>query len=115
MICRLVNVTKSYPLGDLVVEALRNVSVGVGEGEFPVFAGPSGSGKSTALNLLGCLDRPTAGAVELDGKNVATLSDDALGALRGRHAVERRAHDPRAVQHVRRQAREAPERSHSAL
>jgi putative ABC transport system ATP-binding protein len=77
MICRLVNVTKSYPLGDLVVEALRNVSVGVGEGEFTVFAGPSGSGKSTALNLLGCLDRPTAGAVEL-------LSDDALGAVRAR-------------------------------
>ncbi len=84
MICRLVNVTKSYPLGDLVVEALRNVSVGVGQGEFTVFAGPSGSGKSTALNLLGCLDRPTAGAVELDGKNVATLSDDALGAVRAR-------------------------------
>lgn len=84
MICRLVNVTKSYPLGDLVVAALRNVSVGVEQGEFTVFAGPSGSGKSTALNLLGCLDRPSAGAVELDSKNVATLSDDALGAVRAR-------------------------------
>jgi putative ABC transport system ATP-binding protein len=84
MICQLVDVTKTYPLGDLVVQALRGVSVGVGAGEFTVFAGPSGSGKSTALNLLGCLDRPSSGQVFLDGNNVATLGDDALGAVRAR-------------------------------
>lgn len=84
MICKLVGVTKSYPMGDLLVQALRNVTVGVGAGEFTVFAGPSGSGKSTALNLLGCLDRPSSGAVFLDDNNVATLSDDALGAVRAR-------------------------------
>ena len=84
MICQLVGVTKSYPMGDLLVQALRGVNVSVGAGEFTVFAGPSGSGKSTALNLLGCLDRPTSGEVFLDGQNVATLSDDALGAVRAR-------------------------------
>lgn len=84
MICKLVGVTKSYPMGDLLVQALRNVTVGVGAGEFTVFAGPSGSGKSTALNLLGCLDRPSSGEVLLDDKNVASLSDDALGAVRAR-------------------------------
>ena len=84
MICQLVGVTKSYPMGDLLVQALRGVNVSVGAGEFTVFAGPSGSGKSTALNLLGCLDRPTSGEVFLVGQNVATLSDDALGAVRAR-------------------------------
>jgi putative ABC transport system ATP-binding protein len=84
MICQLVAVTKSYPMGDLLVQALRGVDVAIGAGEFTVFAGPSGSGKSTALNLLGCLDRPTSGQVFLDGQNVATLGDDALGAVRAR-------------------------------
>ena len=84
MICQLVGVTKSYPMGDLLVQALRGVDVAVGAGEFTVFAGPSGSGKSTALNLMGCLDRPTSGQVFLDGQNVAQLSDDALGLVRAR-------------------------------
>ena len=82
MICELRDVKKEYPMGDLVVAALRGVSVGVGAGEFTVFAGPSGSGKSTALNLIGCLDRPSSGHVFLDGKDVATLGDEALGQVR---------------------------------
>jgi len=84
MICELVDVTKEYPMGELKVVALAGVSVGVDAGEFTVFAGPSGSGKSTALNLIGCLDRPSSGKVLLDGKDVATLSDEALGAVRAR-------------------------------
>ncbi len=81
MICELRDVKKEYPMGDLVVAALRGVSVGVGAGEFTVFAGPSGSGKSTALNLIGCLDRPSSGHVFLDGTDVATLGDEAHRAL----------------------------------
>ncbi len=84
MICELVDVTKEYPMGELKVVALAGVSVGVDAGEFTVFAGPSGSGKSTALNLIGCLDRPSSGKVLLDGKDVATLADEALGAVRAR-------------------------------
>jgi putative ABC transport system ATP-binding protein len=84
MICELVDVTKEYPMGELRVVALAGVSVGVSAGEFTVFAGPSGSGKSTALNLIGCLDRPSRGRVLLDGQDVAALSDEALGAVRAR-------------------------------
>lgn len=84
MICELRDVRKEYPMGDLVVAALRGVTVGVDAGEFTVFAGPSGSGKSTALNLIGCLDRPSSGQVMLDGKDVALLGDEALGQVRAR-------------------------------
>lgn len=84
MLCELVNTRKVYPMGDLEVVALKGISVGVDVGEFTVFAGPSGSGKSTALNLIGCLDRPSSGQVILDGKDVATLSDNALGEVRAR-------------------------------
>ena len=84
MICELVHAEKVYPMGDLTVTALKGVTVGVEPGEFTVFAGPSGSGKSTALNLIGCLDRPSAGNVLLDGRNVATLSDRELGMVRAR-------------------------------
>ena len=84
VICELRSVRKDYPMGDLTVTALRDVSVSIHAGEFTVFSGPSGSGKSTALNLIGCLDRPTAGSVMLEGKDVATLGDDALGEVRAR-------------------------------
>ncbi len=84
MICQLVGVKKTYPMGELTVVALNGIDVGVDEGEFTVFAGPSGSGKTTALNLIGCLDRPTSGQVLLDGRDVATLGDDALGQVRAR-------------------------------
>ncbi|MFN7142616.1 MAG: ABC transporter ATP-binding protein [Myxococcota bacterium] len=81
-LCELHQVKKIYPMGDLEVQALRGVDLAIDAGEFTVIAGPSGSGKSTVLNLIGCLDRPSAGSVRLEGKDVATLGDDALGELR---------------------------------
>ena len=59
---------KDYTLGNVVVPALRGVTLEVHEGEFLSIAGPSGSGKTTLLNLIGCVDTPTAGTVEVDGQ-----------------------------------------------
>ena len=81
---RLENVSKDYTLGRTIVPALRDVTLGVEPGEFVAVAGPSGSGKSTLLNLVGCLDHPSSGRVLIGGKDVASLSDDALSDLRGR-------------------------------
>jgi putative ABC transport system ATP-binding protein len=76
------NVTKTYDLGDVKVEALRGVTFTIGRGEYVAIMGPSGSGKSTLMNLLGCLDRPTTGTYLLDGTDVSTLGDDALALIR---------------------------------
>ena len=75
-------VTKSF--GDeVVVEVLHGIDLTIGRGELTALIGPSGSGKSTLLNLLGLLDRPTGGTLELLGRDVATLDDAALTGLRG--------------------------------
>jgi putative ABC transport system ATP-binding protein len=76
------DVTKTYALGDVKVEALRGVSFTIDRGEYVAIMGPSGSGKSTLMNLLGCLDRPTTGTYLLDGIDVSTLGDDALAQIR---------------------------------
>ncbi len=73
-----------YHLGTVVVEALRGVSIQVHQGEFVAIVGPSGSGKSTLMNIIGCLDRPSAGTYVLAGTSVAGLDDDELARLRSR-------------------------------
>ncbi len=74
--------TKDYHLGKVVVQALRGVSMEVKEGEFMSIAGPSGSGKTTLLNLIGCVDTPTSGGVEVAGQDIGRLSERALTDLR---------------------------------
>jgi putative ABC transport system ATP-binding protein len=74
--------TKDYALGKTVVQALRGVSLDVHEGEFLSIAGPSGSGKTTLLNLIGCVDVPTVGTVEVAGKDTRQLSERDLTRLR---------------------------------
>ncbi|MSU33395.1 MAG: ABC transporter ATP-binding protein [Pedosphaera sp.] len=73
-----------YSLGDVVVEALRGLSLDITAGEYIAIMGPSGCGKSTLLNLLGCLDRPTSGRYLLGGTDISSLDDDALSEIRGR-------------------------------
>ena len=75
---RLEGVCREYQVGDQVVHALRDVDLGVTSGEYISIMGPSGSGKSTLLNVLGLLDRPTAGHYLLDGDDVTGLTDQQL-------------------------------------
>jgi putative ABC transport system ATP-binding protein len=76
------NVTKTYMLGKIPVEALRGVNLKVETGDFLSILGPSGSGKSTMLNLVGALDKPTAGTLLVDGVDVSKLNDNQLAELR---------------------------------
>jgi putative ABC transport system ATP-binding protein len=71
-------------MGDQVVQALNDVSLDIGEGEFVAIMGASGSGKSTLMNILGCLDRPSSGTLRLAGEEVESLDGDALASIRNR-------------------------------
>jgi len=75
---------KLYDVGDEGIHALEDVSVKIDKGEFVAIMGPSGSGKSTFMNIIGCLDQPTAGHYLLDGKEIGGLSRDELAAIRNR-------------------------------
>ncbi|MEY2505851.1 MAG: putative transport system ATP-binding protein [Verrucomicrobiota bacterium] len=81
---RLDDVRKTYRTGEVEVQAVRGVSIEIGQGEFVALMGSSGSGKSTLMNILGCLDRPTAGRYFLDGEDVSSLDRDQLADVRNR-------------------------------
>ncbi|MGD0189472.1 MAG: ABC transporter ATP-binding protein [Rhizomicrobium sp.] len=83
-VVRLTNVTKYYRAGAVEVRALRGVSLAIAAGQFTMLVAPSGAGKTTLLNLMGCIDRPTSGVVEVAGQIVAQLGDDALSDFRAR-------------------------------
>jgi putative ABC transport system ATP-binding protein len=84
LIIRMEDVTKVYGMGDTEVRALAGVSLTVEQGEYCSIMGASGSGKSSAMNIIGCLDRPTAGHYYLDGEDVAQMEDAELANIRNR-------------------------------
>jgi putative ABC transport system ATP-binding protein len=83
-VVRLEQVHRIYQSGEIVVHALRGISLSVTRGEMVAVMGPSGSGKSTLMNIIGCLDRPTRGAYFLSGVDVSTLSRDELADIRNK-------------------------------
>jgi putative ABC transport system ATP-binding protein len=83
-IVQTVDARRDYVMGDVVVRALRGVSLTIEAGEMTAIMGPSGSGKSTLMNLIGCLDTPTAGRVLIEGEDVSGMTEDDLAAVRNR-------------------------------
>jgi putative ABC transport system ATP-binding protein len=81
-VIQLDHIHKTYTMGDVEVHALRGISLTINEGEFVAIMGASGSGKSTAMNIIGCLDRPTRGRYVLDGQDVSEMSKDERADIR---------------------------------
>ena len=84
VIIRLEHISKLYGIGEIEVKALNNVNLVIEKGEYCSIMGPSGSGKSTAMNIIGCLDRPSNGDYYLDNLNVAQMSDTELAHIRNK-------------------------------
>jgi len=84
LVIEIEGVTKLYKMGSEVIHALNGVNLKIHRNEYLAIMGPSGSGKSTLMNMLGCLDTPTAGLYEFNGKNVAHMVDDELAEIRNR-------------------------------
>jgi len=85
MLISLKNVSKIYKLDKVAIHALKKVNLDMEQGDFIALTGPSGAGKSTLLHIVGCLDNPTEGNVEINGQNVRMLKDNRLSAFRNRH------------------------------
>ena len=81
---RFQNIARRYQMGAETIHALRDVSLSIERGEYVAIMGPSGSGKSTLMNLVGCLDTPTAGTYELNGTDVSHMDDNQLAEIRNR-------------------------------
>jgi putative ABC transport system ATP-binding protein len=83
-IIQLDKLSKTYEMGATQVKALEEITLTIGKGDYIAIMGPSGSGKSTLMNLIGCLDTPTEGSYVLNGREVATLDDNALAEIRNK-------------------------------
>ena len=84
-ILKLTDICKDYQQGKEPVRVLKNINLTVHQGDYLAIMGPSGSGKTTLMNLIGCLDVPTSGTYELEGKNLQDLTDDQLADIRNQH------------------------------
>ena len=84
-ILKMTDICKDYQQGKEPVRVLKNINLTVEKGDYLAIMGPSGSGKTTLMNLIGCLDVPTSGSYELDGKNLNDLTDDELADIRNKH------------------------------
>lgn len=83
-IIKIENVWKTYDLGKIKLDVLKNISLEINQGDFTIILGPSGSGKSTLLNLISCLDVPTKGNIYFKEKNISEFSEDELAEVRGK-------------------------------
>lgn len=84
MLLELKNIYKNYIQGNMDVPVLKNINLSIEEGEYVAIMGPSGSGKSTLMNIIGCIDKPTAGTYFLDGQEINTLKDRELSFVRNK-------------------------------